>query len=138
VEIANRDHGFVLDGIPGPWASPARSHGRSFLALGRTITNISPQITSAVIPKKIQSDANTARVSTAPDVITRAGVDRSSRPSAEIADPSRHFSARRVGGHGGRRGPRISTRSGTSGPATSRQRLAAPAAYIRPIATWPR
>ena len=46
-------------------------YGRFLLAPDRTIRKISPQIISAVIPKKIQSDANTERVSTAADVITR-------------------------------------------------------------------
>ena len=47
--------------------------------LDRTIRNTIPQITSAVIPKKIQSDANTERVSTAADVITRVSDDHWSR-----------------------------------------------------------
>ena len=49
---------------------------RPFLALDDlAIRKIMPQITSAVIPKKIQSDVNTERVSTATDVITRANDD---------------------------------------------------------------
>jgi hypothetical protein len=36
---------------------------------------IIPQMTSAVIPKKIQSEVNTERVSTAADVTTRTSDD---------------------------------------------------------------
>ena len=44
-------------------------------APGRAIRNISPQITSVVIPKKIQSATNGVWVTMAEDVITRAGDD---------------------------------------------------------------
>jgi hypothetical protein len=60
-------------------------YGRFLLAPDRTIRNISPQITSAVIPKKIQSDANTERVSTAADVITRASGDQKSTVTMNVA-----------------------------------------------------
>ena len=64
-----------------------RHYGRSFLVLDRTITNISPQMTSAVIPKKIQSDANSDWVSTAADVITRASDEADRVSSREPAHP---------------------------------------------------
>ena len=47
----------------------------SLFAPGRTIRNINPQITSAVIPKKIQSATNGVWVTMAEDVITRASDD---------------------------------------------------------------
>ena len=72
--------------LPQPFSFPNRRHsagrkryGRFFPALDRTIRKINPQMISAVIPKNIQREANTDRVSTAADVITRASDDQARR-----------------------------------------------------------
>ena len=53
--------------------------------MDRTIRKIITQITNPVIPKKIQSDANTDWVSTAPDVITRASGHQKSTVTLNVA-----------------------------------------------------
>ena len=61
-------------------------YGRFLLLLDRTIRKIIPQITNPVIPKKIQSDSNTDRVSTGADVITRLSGDQKSTVTLNVAN----------------------------------------------------